>query len=133
MRKRFALTFLAAVTCVFGQMAYSADLMKGFDTSKKGDYDNALKEWRPLAEQGDATAQYMLGLTYANGKDAPFNANNNKEAVKWFRLAAEQGHAEAQSILGLWYSSGLMRGIARDVTEGGNYIHKGARRPPRYY
>ena len=82
MRKRLAFALLITIICVLGQVAYSTDFTKGLDAYEKGDYDNALKEWRPLAEQGDATAQYMLGLTYANGKDAPFNANNNKEAVE---------------------------------------------------
>ena len=40
----------------------------GFDESlaaaKRGDYATALREWRPLAKQGDADAQYNLGVMY---------------------------------------------------------------------
>ena len=49
----------------------SADFEKGLDTAKRGDYATALREWKPLAEQGDADAQYNLGLMYANGHGVP--------------------------------------------------------------
>ncbi|HUS98544.1 MAG TPA: sel1 repeat family protein, partial [Hyphomicrobiaceae bacterium] len=60
---------------------------------QRGDYATALKFWRPLAEQGNAAAQYRLGLIYANGRGMP---QDNAEAVKWYGMAAEQGDAEAQ-------------------------------------
>jgi TPR repeat protein len=46
------------------------------------------------AEQGDASAQFNLGLMYDNGEGVP---ENDIEAVKWYRLAAQQGYAKAQS------------------------------------
>ena len=52
---------------------------------------------RPLADQGDATAQYDLGLMYAKGQGVP---QDYAEAVKWFRKAADQGDASAQYNLG---------------------------------
>jgi len=63
----------------------------------------ALQEWQPLAEQGDVSAQYNLGIIYANGRGVP---ENNAEAIKWFRKAAEQGHASAQNNLGKMYDNG---------------------------
>ena len=51
-----------------------------------------------MADQGNAVAQFYLGLTYANGRGVP---QNNAEAVKWYRLAADQGDAGAQFNLGL--------------------------------
>jgi hypothetical protein len=39
----------------------------------RGDYATALQEWLPLAEQGDAVAQYNLGVMYANGWGVPEN------------------------------------------------------------
>ncbi|MDB9863346.1 hypothetical protein OAC78_08245 [Litorivicinus sp.] len=39
------------------------------DPSKKQLY--ALKEWTPLAEQGNATAQFNLGVMYATGRGDP--------------------------------------------------------------
>ena len=37
----------------------------------KGELATPLKEWRPLAEKGDARAQYHLGLMYENGEGVP--------------------------------------------------------------
>ncbi|MBE0616885.1 MAG: sel1 repeat family protein [Proteobacteria bacterium] len=47
----------------------------------------------PAAKQGDAGAQYNLGLLYANGQGVP---QNYTEAANWYRKAAEQGNASAQ-------------------------------------
>ena len=49
----------------------------------------AVKWWRLAAEQGDASAQYSLGLAHAKGQGVPQDYAN---AVKWFRKAGEQGH-----------------------------------------
>jgi TPR repeat protein len=71
------------------------------------DYEAALKELKPLAEQGDARSQYAIGWMYRNGEGV---AQDYKAASNWYRLAAEQGHAEAQKSLGLMYQFG--EGIA---------------------
>ena len=42
-------------------------------------------------EQGDASAQYNLGVMYATGRGVP---EDGTEAVRWYRAAAEQGDAE---------------------------------------
>ena len=65
--------------------AFSADFKKGFDAYEAGDYATALKEWQPLAEQGDAVAQNNLGHFYKNGLGV---IQDYKEAVKWWSLAA---------------------------------------------
>ena len=58
--------------------------------------------WRPLAEQGDAEAQYNLGVMY----DEDRTRRDAVEAVRWFRIAAEQGHIAAQYRLGVMYAEG---------------------------
>ena len=78
-------------------MSASADFQKGLTAAQRGDYATALREWKPLAEQGNADAQYNLGVMYAQGKGIP---QNHKTAVKWYRLAAKQGDAFAQYNLG---------------------------------
>ena len=60
----------------------------------RGDYATALRLLRPLAEQGDAQAQYNLGVLYDNGQGVP---KNDAEAMKWYRMAADQGEAEART------------------------------------
>ena len=71
-----------------------------------------LVELRRLAEQGDADAQYNLGVMYDNGEGVP---EDNAEAVKWYRMAAEQGHAGTQFMLGLMYAYG--DGVPEDDAE----------------
>ena len=44
-----------------GLPSYSSDFDKGLTAYKNGDYATALKEWKPLAEQGDVDAQFNLG------------------------------------------------------------------------
>jgi TPR repeat protein len=46
---------------------WSADYQKGLNAYNKRDYATVLREWKPLAEQGHARAQYNLGLMYYNG------------------------------------------------------------------
>ncbi len=48
--------------------ASAADFQKGLDAANAGDFATALEEWKPLAEQGDASAQFNLGIMYANGR-----------------------------------------------------------------
>jgi TPR repeat protein len=68
-----------------------------------GNYTQALKEWAPLAEQGDARSQYNLGLLYENGRGVP---KDYKQAFAWYRKAADQGYANAQFNLGVMYANG---------------------------
>ena len=42
------------------------DFDKGLAATQSGDFATALREWRPLAEQGDADAQYMVGYMCDN-------------------------------------------------------------------
>ena len=67
---------------------------------------------RTDAEQGDADAQFNLGVRYAIGQGVP---QDDAEAVRWYRLAAEQGHTTAQFNLGFRYANGL--GVPQDEAE----------------
>ena len=67
-------------------------------------YAEALKWYRLAADQGDASAQYNLGVMYDNGQGVP---QNYAEALKWYRLAADQGNASAQHSLGLMSDNGI--------------------------
>jgi len=86
-----------------------------------GDYATALKEWRPLAEQGNLFAQYDLGQMYRYGVGVP---QNYKEAARWYRLAAEQGHFYAQFDLGWMYSDG--KGVLQDDEEAARWYRLAA-------
>ena len=95
---------------ILGVPSYSADFNKGWDAYNNGDFVTALREWRPLAEEGNANAQYNLGVMYDNGDGVP---QDYKEAVRWYTLAAEQGYAQAQHNLANRYFYG--EGVIKDI------------------
>ena len=68
--------------------ASSPSFQKGLTAFKKGGNATALREWTPLAEQGNADAQYFLGHMYRNGWGV---SQDYKTALKWWKLAAKQG------------------------------------------
>jgi uncharacterized protein len=90
-------------------MSWGGDFDKGLAAAKSGDFATALQEWTPLAEQGDARAQYNLGVMYRDGEGVP---QDYKTAMKWYSLAAEQGVANAQHNLGFMYYWG--NGVPQD-------------------
>jgi uncharacterized protein len=106
---RYILSFLAVLMLFVSVPVNGADFQKGLTAARSGDYATALREWTPLAKQGNAAAQHNLGLLYHNGRGVP---QGYKTALKWYRLAAEQGFAKSQYSLGLMYAIG--RGVIRD-------------------
>jgi TPR repeat protein len=75
------------------------------------DYTAAMRILKPLAEQGDMNAQFMVGTLYDNGYGVPIDAT---EAALWFRKAAEQGHTLAATSLGMLtlYGDGVPQNYA---------------------
>ena len=104
--------FVLVLALALSAPVLAADLQAGADAFLRGDYATALIEIRPLAEQGDAQAQAMLGFMYLYGEGVP---QNYAEAMKWFRLAAVQGLARAQHWLGRMYEFG--EGVPQDYAE----------------
>ena len=74
-----------------------------YEALKRGDFRLAAGLFYPLAEKGDARAQYNLGLLYASGLGV---RHDYQAALKWHRLAAGQGHAGAQNELAQMYVKG---------------------------
>ncbi len=105
--------------------AWGQDFEKGRDAYKRGDYATALREWRPLANQSNASAQFSLGNMYAWGQGVP---QDYTEAVKWYRKAAEQGVAKAQNNLGFMYDNG--QGIPQDYVQAHMWYNLAAPRLP---
>jgi TPR repeat protein len=98
-----------------------ADFDEAVAAYHRGDYATALREFRPLAEQGDADAQYNLGLMYANGHGVP---QDHVEAAMWFRPLAELGDAGAQFALGFMYANG--HGVPQDHVEAATWYRAAA-------
>ena len=89
MMLRFVVVFLLFVS---GVSAHAADFQTGSDAYDRGDYATALEEWRPLAEQGHAEAQYHLGVMYDEGTGV---SKDNVFAYMWFSVAASMGNDAA--------------------------------------
>ena len=96
----------------------SADFQKGVEAYNKSDYVTALREWVPLAEQGDADVQYSLGVMHDLGQGV---RQNYMAAVKWYKLAAEQGQPNAQAALGQMHQNG--EGVPKDLIRAHMWFH----------
>ncbi len=96
-------------------------LDEGVAAYQAGHYTRALQEFKPLAEQGHAQAQFNLGVMYSEGQGV---AQDDRQAVDWFRKAAEQGFAGAQNNLGAMYDKG--RGVAQDDRQAVDWYRKAA-------
>ena len=109
--KNLTLTICLTLAVLLGSVgtSWGADFQKGVAAYDSGDFATALREWRPLAEKGDADAQFNLGVMYSKGQGVP---QDYKTAVKWYTLAAEQGVASAQTNLGWMYDKGY--GVKQD-------------------
>ena len=93
---RFPLALVLSIVC-FAAPAW-ADFKTAMEAYNRGDFAKALREWRPLAEQGDASAQFYLGLSYENGDGVP---RDYAIARQWYEKSAAQGDEKAQLYLGL--------------------------------
>lgn len=88
----------------------------------RGDYQSAIKELTPFAEQGNAEAQYLLGASYANASPPE---QDYFKAESWLQAAAEQGHTDAMvdiAKLSLFYKK------ERDVEKAVRWYMKAADR-----
>jgi len=110
--RAFRGVFVLVLALALSAPVSAADFQAGVAADDRGDYATALKEYRPLAEQGHAGAQTNLGWMYAYGLGVP---QDYAEAAKWYRLAAEQGHRRAQLLLGMKLKHG--QGVPQDYAE----------------
>jgi len=118
------LVSIIAVSLVIGLSAYQSAwgaINEARGKRERGDYSTELKVWRPLAEQGDAEAQYNLGVMYERGLGV---SRDYIKSVKWYRKAAEQGYAKAESSLGQRYYYG--EGVPQNNREAVKWFRKAA-------
>jgi TPR repeat protein len=117
--KRSFLAALLALGVTATAQAHSPDVPRdpdqlahyraGLAAYYKRDYATAMKEWRPIAENGSSAAQLFLGFLHANGHGM---ARDDGAAVEWYRRAAEQDNMLAQIRLAVMYRRG--RGVRQD-------------------
>ena len=85
----------------------TGDLAEGMAAYERGNYSAAADLWRPIAENGDAEAQYLLGELYRLGQGVP---EDDAIAGRWHLEAAENGHPRSMYYVALMYYRG--RGAA---------------------
>lgn len=109
---------IASALSAFVAAPISAQSVKaGIDAWQHADYSGAVAIWRPLADKGDADAEFNLGQAYRLGRGVPTNLS---AAKTWFERAADQGHVDAETTLGLLLFQNGNQG------EGLNWLKKAA-------
>ncbi|HEV7659520.1 MAG TPA: SPOR domain-containing protein [Allosphingosinicella sp.] len=106
MKTQARLWMLAAATALAGSAAFAQrsdptganDARAGVEAWRAQDYETAVRIWRPLADRGDADAQFNLAQAYFLGRGLP---QNMTLAEQWYARAARGGHEEAQANYGL--------------------------------
>jgi uncharacterized protein len=121
MRKPVIIQSLLVIFLLFLAGVTWANFQAGEDAYLREDYETALSEWRPLAEQGHAEAQNMLGYMYRFGEGLP---QDFEQARQWYRRAADRGNATAQNNLGAMYRQGL--GVPQDYQEAFRWFLRAA-------
>ena len=103
----FGLTFVLSVA----QTIFAADdFADANQAAAQGNMAEAIRLWTPLAQKGNAKAQYKLGLVYENGHGIKTDL---KQAARWYSRAAESGHPAAQVQLARLYLYG--KGVPKSV------------------
>lgn len=90
--------------------ARAGNLDSAIDAFEQKNYEQAFEQFEPLAQHGNASAQFYLAVMYNNGQGVDANVD---QAVAWLQRAAKSGHAESQYLLGKFFAAG--RGVQRDI------------------
>ena len=86
-------------------------------------HTQSLRKFKALGEQGDAAAQFKVGLIYYFGQGVP---RDYLESLHWFKKAARQGHPLAQYNAGYMHEKG--EGTPQDYVEAAKYYRQAAER-----
>ncbi|MBO1926636.1 sel1 repeat family protein [Thiomicrorhabdus sp. 6S2-11] len=119
--KRF-LSLITSLIIGFAGNAF-AGYDEGFKAFQEGDFQTALREIEPLAKQGDANAQNMLGTMFNQGLGVQQNVQS---AIYWYELAAKAGDLTALQNLGTMFLYG--DGVKADYARALNYFNTAANR-----
>jgi TPR repeat protein len=94
--KKWILVSVILAAQLAGFAAVAGPWEDGMAAYNRGDYVPAFRLFRPLAEQGNAKAQKVLGIMFHKGEGVP---KNPVRARMWYSLAAKQGDAGARTEL----------------------------------
>jgi len=114
--RHFSIFVSSILLCA--SLSAATDLTSAKHAYEQKDYATAFKELTPLAEQGNADAQFLLGKMYWMGQGV---LKDGAQAMKWLKASATQGNADAQFYVGSYY---LLP--HRDIAEGLKWLRLSA-------
>lgn len=127
---RYFLTSIALTLCLWlpaqaaDQASAEADaktVQQGHEAYASGDFKKALEVWKPLAEKGNAQAQFYLSTLYSNGEGVEQDIFS---ALSWLTSSAQAGYGPAQFNLGNRYYHG--RWVEQDHLRAAQWWRKAA-------
>ena len=101
---------VAVLTTAVTFTVQAKDYNDGFLAAEGGDFKSAVDQWRPLAEEGHAIAQFNMALLYHGGLGVDLN---EATAVSWYKKSAKNGYYKAQEYLAVGYREGWF-GLPKD-------------------
>lgn len=113
MRKFAVYVVSAALLAIPVGEGVAQNLGDGMEKARQGDYPAAFDTLHPLAQDGDAQAQFNLGLLYHSGMGV---ARDEAEAVRLYTASAEKGFPMAQEYLAVGYQEGWF-GLPKDAKQ----------------
>ncbi|MCI0507550.1 MAG: hypothetical protein L0Z73_15770 [Gammaproteobacteria bacterium] len=112
MLSRILKTTLGAAV-LFGAMTFNAEARnynEGFLAAESGDFNTAVQQWGPLADQGHPIAQFNMALLYHSGLGVDLN---EAAALEWYKKSAKNGYYKAQEYMAVGYREGWF-GLPKD-------------------
>ncbi len=109
-------SLLASVFCAVLLQASAAHADAFDDASQAlqdGDVENGLASMNALAETGDPSTQFKIGVALIN--------YSSEDGIRWIETAANRNHAEAQREIGMLYANGI--GVHRDLPSAFKWLY----------
>lgn len=106
LKRTIAISLLSAVMW----QSASADVEKGRQLMEQSRFQEAMTEFLPAAQAGNADAEELIGVMYAMGLGVE---RDDRRAFEWYLRASMKAHPGAQSGVGWYYEVG--RGVAKDL------------------
>lgn len=112
---------LLSIAFLVAPLASWASFEEGEKAYEQADYWTAFRAFLPLAKEGHAPSQAMLGKVYFFGNGAPLDG---RASAEWYQRAASKGHATAQFELGRMYAAGI--GVTKDEKRAAELMEQAA-------
>ena len=136
--KKLCITLILTTTFITN-IVHAGSLQEAKNAIDQKNYKLAREIYEVLAQEGDAKAQYNLGLMYASGDGVSYDA---AQAASWYKKSASQGYREAQYALAVmtfnkeledldytqaikWYQAAAAQGHVRSQENLGMLFYRG--------